>query len=57
MKDALFLLVCALLVAVISWGFWHYADGAGFEILASIAMLALLAENLRLRRELRKRSA
>ena len=57
MKDSLLLLICAVLVAVASWCFLHYAGASAFDVLTLVAMLALFFENLRLRRKLRKRSA
>ncbi len=57
MKDGLLLLVSAIGIAIACWCFWHFAGESAFQILTSVALIALFAENLRLRRELRKRSA
>jgi hypothetical protein len=57
MKDGLLLLVSAIGIAIVCWCFWHFAGESAFQILTSVALIALFAENLRLRRELRKRSA
>jgi len=56
MKDSLLLLITALAVALVAWAFWHFSGVDGFAILNLLALLLLAADNLRLRRQL-KRSA
>jgi len=55
MKDSILLLLTALLVAVVSWAFWHFAGADGFAVLNLLALVALAADNLRLRRRLKRR--
>lgn len=56
MKDAVLLLVTGLVCAGIGWTFWHFLDSDALGILTLITMLVLVADNLRLRRQLAKSS-
>lgn len=55
MKDSILLFVTALLMAAIAWAFWHFSGADGFFVLNIIALLVLAADNVRLRRQLKRR--
>jgi len=52
-KDQIWLIFCALGCAAAAWAFWHYLDTHAVSVLALIALLSVVADNLRLRRKLR----
>jgi len=54
MKDSIFLVVAASVVAVLAWGFWHNLGTDGFALLNTIALVALAGDNFRLRRQLKR---
>jgi len=54
MKDSLLLLLTASCVAWFAWYFWHLAARDGFDVLALVCMETLIAENIRLKRKLKK---
>jgi uncharacterized membrane protein YqjE len=54
MKDAVFLLLVALFVALVSWAFWHYMGGNAVQVLAMLALISLATDNYRLRRQLKR---
>ncbi|WP_296260709.1 MULTISPECIES: hypothetical protein [unclassified Pseudomonas] len=54
MKDAFSLLVAGVVVAVVAWGFWHSLWGDGFAVLNLVALVVLVADNFRLRRQLKR---
>lgn len=53
MKDSLLLVLVAVLFALIGWAFWHFLGENGFSIISTLALLAVLGDNIRLRRKLR----
>ena len=55
-KDRLALFLCALLCAGMAWVFWYLLEKDGFVVITVIALLGLLADNYRLRRQLRRTS-
>lgn len=55
MKDALLLLVTGIAVSSAAWAFWHYLGNDAFGVLNTIFLVATVADNIRLRRELRSR--
>jgi predicted acyltransferase len=54
MNDGIQLLLAAIVLAGLSWVFWHFAGVDGLGILTTIAMAYLLIENRRLRRKLKE---
>jgi hypothetical protein len=54
MKDELLLLLAALGCAGGAWAFWHYLGERALGTLTVIALIALAADNYRLRRRLRR---
>ncbi len=54
MKDQIWLILCALGCAAVAWAFWHYLDNHAVSVLTLIAMVSVVADNLRLRRKLRE---
>ncbi|WP_192805007.1 hypothetical protein [Noviherbaspirillum aerium] len=56
MKDSLALLITALVASGLSWAFWSYFGTHATEILSTIFIVALGADNVRLRRQLRRRN-
>lgn len=54
MKDRIFLLLGAVLVAISAWAFWHYSGADGFSLFSLIALIVAVADNVRLRRKLRR---
>lgn len=53
MKDGIVLVLLALVVAVFAWGFWYVSGNDGFNVVMIVALVALTADNIRLRRQLR----
>ena len=53
MKDSFALLLTAGAFSLIAWGFWHFLRADGFSAVSTLALLALLVENIRLRRKLK----
>jgi hypothetical protein len=53
MRDDLVLILTALVCAGFAWAFWHYLGEQGLGALTVIALIALAADNYRLRRRLR----
>lgn len=56
MKDALLLLSTGLIVCLASWAFWHYLDDDALCTLTTITLVGVIADNMRLRRQLRARN-
>jgi hypothetical protein len=54
MKDQLLLLISAIACAFGAWAFWHYLDAEAVVTLMTLALVSAVADNLRLRRKLRK---
>ncbi|HBG06218.1 MAG: hypothetical protein A2075_00725 [Geobacteraceae bacterium GWC2_58_44] len=54
MKDSLLLLLTASYASIVAWSFWHSAGQNGFDLLAILVMTTLFADNVRLRRKLKK---
>jgi len=54
MRDSLLLLLAACCASAVAWSFWHFTGKNGFDVLAILVMATLFAENLRLKRRLRK---
>jgi hypothetical protein len=57
MKDRVFLVLAALIVAAAAWSFWHYLGADAWPVLLLLLLLALVsvsADNYRLRRLLRR---
>ena len=57
MKNAIQLILAAAGMALVGWFFWHLAGSQGFGIISSLALVAVTADNIRLRRELHARQA
>jgi hypothetical protein len=55
MKDALLLLAAGLVCSLFAWAFWHYLGHDGFGVLNTLFLVVALADNVRLRRQLRER--
>jgi hypothetical protein len=53
MRDDLLLILTALVCAGFAWAFWHYLGEQALAGLTVIALIALAADNYRLRRRLR----
>ena len=53
MKDSALLVLAATGVAVLAWVFWHFLGDSGFNVISAVALVALTADNIRLRRQLR----
>ncbi|NMF87309.1 hypothetical protein [Aromatoleum petrolei] len=53
MRDGIYLMASAIALAAIGWVFWHFAGESGFEIISTVALVAVVADNIRLRRLLR----
>ncbi|HEX7985766.1 MAG TPA: hypothetical protein VF616_19765 [Duganella sp.] len=54
MKDDVMLVLTALVCAGGAWAFWHYLGAQALGALSTIALIALAADNYRLRRRLRQ---
>jgi hypothetical protein len=57
MKDSFFLITAAVVASGLAWVFWHFMGNDGFEVISAIALVALTADNIRLRRQLRARQS
>lgn len=53
MRDGIYLMASAIALATIGWVFWHFTGDNGFEIISTVALLVIGADNIRLRRLLR----
>ena len=53
MKDAFLLIFTAAGFALIAWAFWHFFGKDSFGILATLALVIVLVDNIRLRRKLK----
>lgn len=54
MRDSIVLLVAGVIVAAVAWVFWNVLGADGFAVLNIVALVVLLADNFRLRRQLRR---
>jgi len=50
MKDALALVVAAVVFGTFSWFFWHFFGSDAFSVITMLAAIVLLADNFRLRK-------
>ena len=57
MTDNLALIAAAVAFSAVAWAFWHFTGGDGFNVLSLVALVVVAADNLRLRRLLRKTRA
>jgi hypothetical protein len=57
MKDRLQLIFVGGTVAVLAWAFWHVLGKDAFSALPTIMLVAVVADNVRLRRQLRSITA
>jgi hypothetical protein len=55
MKDVAILLLAGAIVSALAWAFWHYLDDDASTVIATTAIVALLADNARLRNRIRAR--
>jgi acid phosphatase family membrane protein YuiD len=53
MKDVTTLLLASAVFSALAWAFWHYLGNDGFTAISTIAIVILLADNARLRNQLR----
>ncbi|MDB6145542.1 MAG: hypothetical protein JWP80_4586 [Pseudomonas sp.] len=56
MKSSVYLLLSAMAVSTFAWVFWHYLGNQASSVLGALIMLALTVDNIRLRRQLKKRA-
>jgi len=56
-KDSLLLLATGLGLALTSWAFWRYAgsNGDGLCVFVTVGFVCVVADNVKLRRQLRAR--
>lgn len=57
MKDSISLIFLATCMAVFAWFFWHFAGNAGINTILIIAVVVLIVDNIRLRRQLHVRES
>jgi hypothetical protein len=57
MKDSLLLLAIGLGLALTSWAFWRYAgsNGDALCVFVTVGFVCVVADNVKLRRQLRER--
>lgn len=55
MKDTLLLLTTGTGVSLAAWAFWHYLGNDASCTLMTIVLVGVVADNARLRRQLRAR--
>jgi hypothetical protein len=53
MKDVAVLLLAGAIVGALAWAFWHYLEDDAFAVIAMVAIIALSADNARLRNRIR----
>jgi hypothetical protein len=53
MKDVAALLLASAVVSALAWAFWNYLGDVGFTVISTMAIIALLADNARLRNRIR----
>jgi acid phosphatase family membrane protein YuiD len=53
MKDVAALLLASATVSALAWAFWNYLGDAGYTVIATMVIIALLADNARLRNRIR----
>lgn len=53
MKDSIALILTAIGMAGLAWCFWYFLGNNRFEVIATIALIVLTVDNVRLRRKLR----
>jgi hypothetical protein len=57
MKDSLLLLTTGAGVSLVAWAFWHYLGNDALSTLNTVVLVGVVADNFRLRRQLRVRGA
>lgn len=55
MRGSFFLILTAACFSFVAWLFWHFLGKDAFDVFAALVLLILLADNIRLRRELNKK--
>jgi hypothetical protein len=55
MKDSLLLLTAGTGVSLVAWTFWHYLGNDALSTLNTVVLVGVVADNFRLRRQLRER--
>lgn len=55
MKDAPLLLATGVGCSLAAWAFWHYLGNNAFGALNTLFLVVAVADNFRLRRQLRER--
>jgi hypothetical protein len=53
MKDVAALLLASAIVCALAWAFWNYLGDDGFTVISTMVIIALLADNARLRNRIR----
>lgn len=53
MNDKLAVVLAGGVVAIVSWAFWHILGKDAFSTLPTIMLIVVVADNIRLRRQLR----
>lgn len=53
MKDRLQLILAAGVFAALAWAFWHLLGKEAFSALPTAMLIVVIADNVRLRRQLR----
>jgi hypothetical protein len=53
MKDVAALLLAGAIVSLLAWSFWQYLGDDAFIVISTTVIIALFAENARLRKRIR----
>lgn len=53
MRDSLLLLATGAAISLAAWAFWHYLGNDAFGTLTTVVLVGVVADNVRLRRQLR----
>lgn len=56
MKDRLILVISAAGLSIGAWAFWHFLGDDAFAAITLVALMVVIADNHRLRRQLRERA-
>jgi hypothetical protein len=57
MKDRVQLILAGGIIAVIAWAFWYALGKDAFSALPTVMLIIVVADNIRLRRQLRSNTS
>jgi hypothetical protein len=54
MKDGIYLILAGVGCSVMAWALWHFLGSEALPLFTILALMATMADNVRLRRKLRE---